>query len=223
MSGREAEERAPERRERAVELGDELREIIERLSSRELSLARLERAVRLATDLREALDGERRTRWYEEASETTFPNSRSWHDHLDYSPVRGSMNPLAPPLRTEIVERSDGKRVAMARVRLGTAHEGLPQGAHGGVVAALFDDLLGATQVLAPPVGVTAKLVVRFRNVTPIEEELRFESWIARDRGPYVLAKATCHAAETLTANAEGIFMRVDFSRIREQTVRRES
>jgi acyl-coenzyme A thioesterase PaaI-like protein len=223
MSGREAEDRATERRQRAVELGHELREIIERLSSRELSLERLERAVRLATDLRQALDGERRARWYEKASAATFPNPSSWGDHHDYSPVRGSLNPLAPPLRTEIVERPEGRRVVVGRVRLGTAHEGLPQSAHGGVVAALFDDLLGATQVLAPPVGVTAKLVVRFRNVTPIDEELRFESWIARDRGSYVLAKATCHATDKLTANAEGIFMRVDFSRIREQTARRES
>jgi len=223
MSACEAEAGAPEWRERAVELGDELREIIERVTSRRLPLARLERAAGLAADLREALDGERRVRWYEEESEDPFPNLQSWDAHVSYSPLRGRLNPLAPPLRTEVVERPDGKRAVLGRVRLGTAHEGLPGGAHGGVVAALFDDLLGQTQVLAPPVGVTAKLGVRFRKVTPIEEELRFESWIVRDRGTHVVAKANCYAGETRTADAEAIFLRVDFDRIREQTASRGS
>jgi hypothetical protein len=223
MSGREAEDRSFERRHRAVELSDELREIIERLLSRDLPLDRLERAAGLAADLREALDGERRERWDEDGFHEAFPNLESWGAHLDYSPIRGRFNPLAPPLRSEVVERPDGERGLAGWVRLGRAYEGLPGGAHGGVVAALFDDLLGATQVLAPPVGVTAKLVVRFRKVTPIEQELRFQSWIAEDRGLHVVAKATCQAAETLTADAEAIFMRVDFSRIREQTARRVS
>jgi acyl-coenzyme A thioesterase PaaI-like protein len=86
---------------------------------------------------------------------------------------------------------------------------------HGGYVAALFDEILGAAIGMAPPPGVTAILEVRYRNVTPVEQELRFEAWIAEDRGRRIVARATCHAGETLTADAKGTFVRVDFDEVR--------
>jgi acyl-CoA thioesterase FadM len=81
-------------------------------------------------------------------------------------------------------------------------------------VAALFDDLLGAAQGAAGVHCVTARLAVRYRDVTPIEEELRLEAWIERESGRRVVARATCHARDTLTAEAEGLFVRVDFNAI---------
>jgi acyl-coenzyme A thioesterase PaaI-like protein len=87
---------------------------------------------------------------------------------------------------------------------------------HGGWVAALFDDVLGAAQWLVESRGVTARLTVQYRQVTPCEEELRFEAWIEERRGRRVRARATCHAGATLTAEAEALFLAVDFRRIDE-------
>ena len=84
-------------------------------------------------------------------------------------------------------------------------------------MAALFDDVLGATQGLSRKGAVTAKLTVRYRHVTPLEEELRFASWIERSGSRRIVVRATCHAGDTLTADAEGIFVRVDFNEIQQR------
>ena len=56
---------------------------------------------------------------------------------------------------------------------------------------------------------------MRYRNVTPIERELRFEAWIAEDRGRRLVIHASCHAGDLLTADAKGLFVRVDFDEVR--------
>ena len=65
--------------------------------------------------------------------------------YLDQSPVRGELNPIAPPLVVSIERREDGSQVARGRVRLGSAYEGPPGSLHGGFVAATWDgrDLSG--------------------------------------------------------------------------------
>ena len=87
--------------------------------------------------------------------------------------------------------------------------------------ASLFDEVLGSATNLAPPPGVTAKLEVRYRHVTPIEEELRFEAWVHDNRQRRVEIRATCHAGDTLTADAVGWFVRVDFAEVRERMASR--
>ena len=73
-----------------------------------------------------------------------------------------------------------------------------------------------STNPTAAP-GVTARLKVRYRHVTPLDETLRFEGWLAETRGTRRTARATCHAGDTLTADAEGIFVVVDFDEVRER------
>ncbi len=84
-------------------------------------------------------------------------------------------------------------------------------------MAALFDEVLGAAQGLANAPGMTAILRIRYRQLTPVDEDLRLEAWIADQRQRRLVAKATCHAGDTLTADAEGIFMRVDFNEVHER------
>ncbi|MFQ5415437.1 MAG: hypothetical protein ACE5FL_00165 [Myxococcota bacterium] len=79
-------------------------------------------------------------------------------------------------------------------------------------LAALFDELLGTAQSMGEEKGVTAALTVHYRAVTPIDEDLRFEGWIHEVRGRSIIARGTCHAGGTLTADAEGVFVRVDFN-----------
>jgi len=202
---------------RARALADELRCIVEALSSQELDGESLDEAAALARRIGEGLKGPRRLRWYETDAVATSLSPASRRAYLDQSPIRGGLNPLAPPLSLEVTTRSDGTPVVRGRARLGMAYEGPPHGVHGGWVAALFDDLLGATQVLADAPGVTASLTVRFRAVTPIDEDLDFEAWLHEDRGRRVVAYATCRAAGALTAEAEALFVSVDFNEIQER------
>ena len=56
-----------------------------------------------------------------------------------YSPVVGPLNPVAPPL----VVTFDGERLR-GRVTLSATYAGPPGAVHGGIVAMVFDELLGA-------------------------------------------------------------------------------
>jgi acyl-coenzyme A thioesterase PaaI-like protein len=212
------ETNTPAWRTAAEELTDELRAIIEALAVRELRLEDLNQAKEAAHAIRLSLEAHApRPRWYEADQELTPYSPGSREAYLQQSPVRGHLNAIAPPLDLETLERPDGSRAIAGRARLGKRYEGPPHGVHGGWVAALFDELLGAAQGLAEAPGVTAILRVRFRHLTPVNEDLRLEAWIADQRQRRLVAKATCHAGDTLTADAEGIFMRVDFNEVNER------
>jgi acyl-coenzyme A thioesterase PaaI-like protein len=114
----------------------------------------------------------------------------------------------------QMARREDGSLFVQGHARLSRVYEGPPRGVHGGWVAALFDEMLGATMALTPPPGVTAKLSVDYRHLTPIEEDLRLEAWITDERERRIQAEATCHAGETLTATASALFVRVDFKQV---------
>jgi acyl-coenzyme A thioesterase PaaI-like protein len=196
--------------EAAAELAQELRAIALCLIDHEVEADDVRAALKAASQVRPHLSGSRRPRWYEGPEPASFGSDTAQaFDSL--SPIRGRMNPVAPPLSMEMAERADGSKYIAGRARLSNVYEGPPRGVHGGIVAALFDEILGASMALAPPPGVTAKLEVDYRHLTPIGEELRLEAWITDERDRRVYAKATCHAGDTLTAQATALFIRIDF------------
>jgi acyl-coenzyme A thioesterase PaaI-like protein len=209
------------RRKLASRLSDDLRAVVADLSERHCSDADLAAAADLARELRDRLHGPRRARWYEGDATSLVPADRA--AYLDQSPIRGRLNPIAPPMRIDIAVRADGKKVVEGSARLGSAYEGPPHGVHGGWVAAMMDELLGTAQGLTTAKGVTATLKVRYRHITPLDEDLRFEAWVHADRGRILVVRGTCHAGDTLTADAEGIFVRVDFNEIQERMRGRRS
>jgi acyl-coenzyme A thioesterase PaaI-like protein len=204
-----------DRRALAAAVADDLRTIVANLSDRDIPDGDLEAAAELARSLSERVDGPRRTRWYEGDAGVFTDASR--FAYFDQSPVRGHLNPIAPPMNIEVVERPDGRPGVEGRARLGRAYEGPPLGVHGGWVAALLDELLGALHGLTEIRCVTATLKIRYRDITPIDEDLRLEGWIDQDRGRIIIARGTCRAGDTLTADAEGVFVQVDFEEIEER------
>lgn len=120
------------------------------------------------------------------------------------SVVSGPANPMG----MGAVYRLEGNQV-VARVVLGPAFEGAPGRAHGGVVAAIIDETMGA---VLPQVGTpayTGTLTIRYLAPVPIGEELVFRAWLHhRDR-----RKLTIHASgqhrDTRFAEAEGVFITV--------------
>jgi acyl-coenzyme A thioesterase PaaI-like protein len=196
-----------------------LRQALAGLVEFELSEDDLREAASESEALLDHTHGPHRPRWYE--SDMSIPKNRL--GYLDFSPIRGPFNAVAPPLELDYAEEADGKQVVVGRALLGTAYEGPPHGVHGGWVAALMDEVLGFAQRIAGQTGVTATLKIRYRKVTPIDEELRFRAWIHEDRGKVLVVRGTCHAGDTLTADAEGMFYRIDFETIRERMQDRRS
>ena len=214
--------------EPARELAEELRAILENLSTQEIGAQQLVSACALARELRAQLQGPRRARWYEadgeaakyspsRAAETTrSPRSPDHVAPMEHSPIRGALNPIAPPVHVEVVRDDPAHpQCVEGRVTLGQAYEGVADAVHGGWVAAIFDDVLGAAQGLLDAPGVTAILRTRFRELTPLAEELCFRAWVHEHRGRRITLRATCHAGRTLTADAEAIFLKVDFGALR--------
>jgi acyl-coenzyme A thioesterase PaaI-like protein len=136
-------------------------------------------------------------------------NAGNPHAFFDNSPIMGQANPLAPPMRVEVHELE-----VIGRVRFGAAYEGPPGCVHGGYVAATFDEILGMAQALTGQRGMTGTLTVRYRHPTPLHRELRFEGTLVRQEGRKIYTVGRCLAGDQLTAEAEGLFITVDFEKI---------
>lgn len=128
---------------------------------------------------------------------------------FDLSPLLGRANPLAPPLRLEV----HGDHVT-GTATFGSAYEGPPGCVHGGFVAAAFDELLGLVQMLGGQPGMTGRLVVNYRSPTPLLTELTLRGRIDRVEGRKTICTGEILAGDQLCAEAEGLFVNVDFSRI---------
>ena len=159
-------------------------------------------------------EGTPRLRWYEEGgSGATRARNR------ELSPFTGSLNVVAPPMEIETTTLEDGRPCLSGRVRLDHLREGPPRSAHGGVMAGLFDELLGAGQRLGGGLpGMTGRLSVRYRRPTPLDADLEFRVWIDDERTRRVVVRGDCRVVNTgsaqpspVTVDAEAVFLRVDF------------
>src|SRR5438105_12498585 len=119
--------------------------------------------------------------------------------------VSGDANPMG--LDVQFFREGDE---AVSRVVLGPAFEGAPNRAHGGVVAAVFDDLMGFVLTIHESPAYTAELTVRYRRPTPVGEEIEFRARLADRKGRrlHIEAEAT-DATGTKIATAEGLFITI--------------
>ena len=130
---------------------------------------------------------------------------------FDHSPFIGLSNPLSPPVHLEYLE----DRV-IGTVTFGAAYEGPPGCVHGGYVAAVFDEVLGATQSLSGTAGMTARLLVNFRSPTPLRTEFSLMGRLVSHEGRKITTDATIHAGGVLCAEAEALFISFDADRFRQ-------
>jgi acyl-coenzyme A thioesterase PaaI-like protein len=124
-------------------------------------------------------------------------------DLLDFSPLAGAANPLAPPMTVG----KENDTTLVGTVTFSAAYEGGPGLAHGGYVAAAFDEFLGLTQSLTGEAGMTAKLKVRYRSPCPLQTEMRLEGKVHKIEGREIVARGTMHAGERLVADGEATFI----------------
>jgi acyl-coenzyme A thioesterase PaaI-like protein len=120
-----------------------------------------------------------------------------------YSPVIGPRNPIAPPIAFQV---SDGE--VHAEVSFPPQYTGPPGGVHGGVIALVFDELLGYVNLVHQTGGFTGVLTVRYRAITPIGKPIRMEAHHVRADGRKLHARGSMRHGDTLTAEAEGLFIR---------------
>lgn len=124
-------------------------------------------------------------------------------EHLGANPAIGVRNPVSPPL--EPVVFPDG--TVSCDLELGIEFQGPPGCVHGGIVALLFDELLGLANAAAGSVGMTADLRVSYKSPTPLYAPLHFEARQTRTEGRKIWTTATLHTGDTLCASTEALFI----------------
>ncbi|HEY2815404.1 MAG TPA: PaaI family thioesterase [Acidimicrobiales bacterium] len=204
---RMADDETPERRAEVRRLASALRSVIERFVA---TTAPLEVFQGVADEL-EAIAG-RLGKYPQEHLYMGFAEAANAGDSegpFDHSPLMGLSNPLAPPLLLEV----QADRV-IGTVTCGSAYEGPPGHVHGGFIAAMFDDLLGMTQSLSGKNGMTGRLTVHYRSPTPLHTELRLEGTLDRTSGRKILCSGQLFHGDVLCAEAEGLFITIDFERL---------
>ena len=124
-------------------------------------LAAANEVLRPVTERLESLGGGRR-RMREQPDPTRHPQ-----DLFPTSPVIGPLNPIAPPVELSVI---DGKLHGTAR--FDDQYEGPPSCVHGGIIALVFDEMLGAAAILERTPGMTGTLTIRYSSPTPLRQEL---------------------------------------------------
>jgi acyl-coenzyme A thioesterase PaaI-like protein len=118
------------------------------------------------------------------------------------SPAIGFANPVAPPV---VVEAVDGELRGSAWFDY--QYEGPPTCVHGGVIALVFDEMLGAANIMAGSPGMTGTLTIRYRKPTPLRTPLRLEARFMGRDGRKIRTWGAIYHGDVVTAEAEGIFI----------------
>jgi acyl-coenzyme A thioesterase PaaI-like protein len=132
---------------------------------------------------------------------------RAHTDYLPRSPIVGEASPMSPRLDWEAITDDKGRIAVEAKGVFGAAYEGPPGFVHGGWVACAFDEILGIANIASGHPGMTGRLTVHYRRPTPLFHNLRFRGWVDRVEGRRIMSRAEVYDGETLTAEADGVFI----------------
>jgi len=124
--------------------------------------------------------------------------------------VTGPANPTSVDIRSRIVP--DG---AAAEVVFGPAFEGAPGRAHGGMVAAVFDDLLGHAMAGTRSIGFTGRLTVHYRAPVPIDTEIAFRLHTGAREGRKLHVHGDARLGDQVLATADALMILVDAEHFR--------
>jgi acyl-coenzyme A thioesterase PaaI-like protein len=128
---------------------------------------------------------------------------RQPHEIFPYSPIVGHRNPLSPPVRMWF----DGERMH-GEMTITPPYAGPPSTVHGGVVALVFDELLGALGVALGVGGFTGTLSVRYERPTPLLVPVQLSAVLDRIEGRKTFLRGEISHEGVVTARAEGLFIR---------------
>ena len=122
---------------------------------------------------------------------------------------QGPYHLFSPDLDWKEHSGPNGEEGFKFHVTLSDLYEGPPLAVHGGYIAGLFDELLGAVQSLSQTeTGYTAKLEIKYRSLTPIDEELIFAGWILESSGRRITVRGQCTHGEKICSEANALFLK---------------
>lgn len=132
----------------------------------------------------------------------------------DERPISGRSSPWGLDLEV----RRDGDEV-VATVTMRAAHEGAPGRSHGGLVAALFDDVFGFVLNNLSVPAFTGELAIRYEAGTPIGVPLQCRARLARQEGRKLFMTGELTHADRVLARTTATFITIDPARFHAGTV----
>jgi acyl-coenzyme A thioesterase PaaI-like protein len=119
--------------------------------------------------------------------------------------VGGQTNPTGVDMTVDMANDE-----IVAEVFLRRAFEGAPGRAHGGIVAAAFDDITGFVIGKHGQPAFTGELTVRFLAPVPVEEPLIVRARLDGSERRKLFISADATAGDTLVATCKAIYITVD-------------
>lgn len=201
-----------------AQAGRAIRDLGHALVGHHASIASLEHLTQALDDLtRQLSDGSARSR-SEVRRDGQFgdpPPEGSVMTTYDERPISGRASPWG--LDLEVVRDGDE---AVASLTLRAAHEGAPGRSHGGIVAALFDDVFGFVLQIRSETAFTGELWMRYEAGVPIGEPLSCRVRLDRREGRklFMTGELTVVATAQLLARSTATFITIDPSRFNPST-----
>lgn len=122
---------------------------------------------------------------------------------MPYSPVSGKRNAIAPPIRLWKVGDSEVR----GEVIFSPTYAGPPDAVHGGIIAAVFDEILAMANVISGNAGFTGTLTIRYLNKTPLNTPIELWGKNEQQDGRKQLSRGEMRVDGKVTATAEGLFI----------------
>jgi acyl-coenzyme A thioesterase PaaI-like protein len=123
---------------------------------------------------------------------------------MDYNPVGGSSNPIAP----ELIWVKHSAEGVEAHARLGMAYQGPPGRVHGGVISWMLDAVLSRAMHAALRIGMTGNLNVHYLAGTPLYETLSLRAHIVRQDGRKTFVEGGIWMDDKQTVAADGVWLK---------------
>lgn len=207
-------DQATDSRDRAARA---LRRLGHAVVGHDADVALLERIAQLADRTAETVEtGETRSRPIESIKRRLWedaPADGAQMSHFAECVVSGSANPMG----IAIDVRREGLH-AVADFNLGAAFEGAPRRAHGGVVAAIFDDVMGYVLVLHRTPAFTGRLTINYRAPVPMGADMTVRAWLQSRSGRKMSMQAEMMLADDpeqpVICDAQGLFIAIPPERL---------
>ncbi len=122
--------------------------------------------------------------------------------------VGGSSNPTS----VELDIRFESEEVIAGFV-LRRAFEGAPGRAHGGIVAAVFDDVTGFVIGRLQEPAFTGELTVRYLAAVPVDQALEIRARLDGRERRKLFISADLHSGDEIVATCRAIYITVELSR----------
>lgn len=122
---------------------------------------------------------------------------------MPYSPVSGKRNPIAPPIRMW----KSGEGEVGGECIFSPTYAGPPDSVHGGILAAVFDEILAMANVISGTAGFTGTLTIRYRRKTPLNTPIELWGKNIKQDGRKQVCLGEMRVNGEVTAVAEGLFI----------------